>query len=420
MKVSTILFTASIFIIFLFSCSEENIVTPTEDTQEILIHIDSPASLAILSKSQEIHFSLTALDASLDTLLYDSLKWESNLDGWLAQHTPTEKFLSAGLHTITATVYKDEYVGFAEISLNITDTLSSITYLNSSLWKVLSLSNHQIYHIAFDQQNNPLLATYDGGLFYKEANLWKSYTTFDGLMDNALQFVSVDNDNMIYTCNGLRSGIDKFNGTSWVTIAMDDSLGGDVHSIIFDFYNILWAATHNGKLIYFDYGIWNIIPNQPKMFVHPYDLIIDQNGAIWGSSEWGGAFKYDGSNWQLLTIDGEEVRLEHLVLDNSGNAWAMWSNKLYRFGINDSQLNAHEYIIPPNLPVQSTVMDHNNIIWMGSSNNLMKFNGTDFEIIPLPNISEENSSIINLAVDTQNNIWFTKGNKLYTYKGDRQ
>jgi ligand-binding sensor domain-containing protein len=74
---------------------------------------------------------------------------------------------------------------------------------------------------------------------------WTVFTINDGLINNFVQAIAVDNDGKIWF--GTQGGISVFDGENWKSYSKNDGLiSNNVLCITVDKSNIVWIGTDNG------------------------------------------------------------------------------------------------------------------------------------------------------------------------------
>lgn len=141
-------------------------------------------------------------------------------------------------------------------------------------------------------------------------------------------------------------------------------------------------------------------------------LFQDQKGNIWGCTQWGGAWKYDG--YQFVNyykhIGLEDYSVRNLFFDSDGEVWFGMSFGLAKF---DGTLLTHytgEDEISKNRPTKFAEDDIGNI-WIGSMDGLYRLNKKENSIT---HFTKENGLLKNeisgLHRDHSGQIWITYNN----------
>ena len=90
-----------------------------------------------------------------------------------------------------------------------------------------------------------------------DGNVWRSYSTADGLVQGQVEAILVDRAGNVWF--GTRGGVSRFDGTSWRSYLKSDGLAGDtVFFIVQDHPGNLWFST-SGGLCRFDGSSWRTV-----------------------------------------------------------------------------------------------------------------------------------------------------------------
>jgi hypothetical protein len=385
-----------------WSCEDK--IVDNELEEGIRVEIVSPNSDEKYSDYIAISFKAFLLNNN-DTLLYDKIEWTSDISGSIS----VRRALEGGKHTIRCTITKDSIDYSSIVNITVSNFVKLDTLFISDNLHTYQIPNINIYTIAVDKNNKAILGSFSG-LFYQENNTWKNINYDDGLLGYEIQSIGVSNDNIIHFGYWSDNGITKQQGTSWVNIEMDNSLGGDVHHIAFDSDNNIWAATHSGKIVQYINSSWKIFPDQAISLGHPSALLFDNNGTLFGSSEFG-CIKFDGQNWEMLYRHDGLLKAFSFTVDNIGTIWAYHWHRLTKVTETDTIIYSSSEL--PFLTDFVTEMetDQNNNLWLSTENGLIKFDGTNWARIQMP-ISD--NYFYDLVIDSENKIWFC-GKTIFGY-----
>ena len=109
------------------------------------------------------------------------------------------------------------------------------------------------------------------------AQTWTNYTTTDGLIDNSVYAITIDNQGNKWV--GTNNGVSKFDGTGWTSYTTSNSgLATDrVNAIAIDDQGNKWFGTWGGGVSKFDGINWTSYL--------PYSIVtsicLDSHGNLW-------------------------------------------------------------------------------------------------------------------------------------------
>jgi len=393
---------------FIISGCHDDVVVPVRPT-DVIVKVISPKMNTEHLNSEEILFEAELyINNKLEP--FNSITWVSNISGPILKGNKLRKELEVGDHLVVCNIEKDNYVYSSEkIKVIVKNQTKIDTLWNSSDLEIFRFKDIPNYTINVDNNDNVLLGTKKGLLRY-ENNTWHQYL---GVLPNPLVgIIAVDASNDIYIGYVFVNGISRLKEGRWETFDMDDSLGGDVHSITFDIDGNLWVATSYGNIIKYQSGNWIEFANQPIKFHHPHSLFFDDNQILWGGSE-DGCFKFDGYNWELLQFNNGLLKSWALALGSDGTIWSLYQHKLYEISSTGTRIYTNTDCEYFGFDSYHLAVDLNNNLLIGSRNGIIKFNGTNFELLNLP---MDDKAIYDIKVDSQNRIWFCTKNYFGVYK----
>ena len=383
-----------------FNCTEN----PIEQSIEPFVRIVSPQDGSKYNKLDTIPF-ISYLLSDDDTLKFDSLKWESDILGFIGKYSHTYSMLSPGNHKIKCTIYLKNKIYSDQVNVTVSNIFAIDTIFYDDTFEIYKIPGAKIFALNVDNEDNPLIGTDNLGLFYRNKGIWENYNKTDGLFDNSIQTIGIDQNNIIYIGYYWYTGISKKQLNGWQFIPMDESLGGDVHVIKFDDHNVLWAAIHDGNVAKYNNGIWQTFADIPLDYHHPNELLFDKEKVVWSSSDYG-CINYDGQTWKSLRVNGDLIRALCLTIDQENNIWFGCYDGLYRINKTDTTIYTTKNSILPSNKIWALTVDMDDIIYIGTDYGLFKYYKQNWDEISLP---IEDNRIFKLKADSKNHIWFVIG-----------
>lgn len=389
----------TVFIIF--SC-RENLVE-SDAPIEPIVKIASPFNNWQYNKHERINLHAFLLSGN-DTLVYDSIKWNISGYDYTININNFTNYFNVGTYEIVCVMFKDNKTYSSKTEITVNNNVIVDVVLQNDKVTIYNIADNRVYCLAVDNNDNIIVGTAQTGLYIYKNNEWINYDINDGLFENYIQTISVDKNNEIYIGYIEHEGILKITETGLEHIYMDPSLGGDVHTILFDENNILWAATHYGQLCKYENGNWITFPEQRVVdFHHPNKIQFDSKKYLWGASGYA-SLKYDGQTWDSVFVNGNVVRALSMVIDKNDVVWYGCHNGLYKISETDTVIYNYSNSSLPANSIWSLALDSKNNLWIGTGNGLVKYDGTNWELIDLP---IEIKTIFRLAVDSNDKIWFS-------------
>ena len=212
-----------------------------------------------------------------------------------------------------------------------------------------------------DQKGNVWWGSTTGLYRYSEGRFTK-YTTNEGLLENRLMALTVDQAGNIWTGSRF-SGISKFDGKNFTNYNQNQGLPSTSVKAIF----------------------------------------ADREGIVWISYAEVGVVKYDGKRFVLYSTDqgfpSKYVTSFHQ--DKQGYLWMGTRDGIIKFdGTNFTQYNAKAGLVGGT--VWSIQSDEQNNIWAATiGNGLVKLHQHSFEFLHL----QGNSTVVGLDMDAQGKLW---------------
>ena len=80
-----------------------------------------------------------------------------------------------------------------------------------------------------------------------KAVTWKTYTTGDGLLNNAVGSITIDASGNVWVGYDNIAGISKFDGTAWTSNASSGLLKYGVYAVAVDAHGYIWTG-NNGLM----------------------------------------------------------------------------------------------------------------------------------------------------------------------------
>lgn len=337
---------------------------------------------------------------------------------------------------------------------------------NGTNW-TLNLSDKIVNCITSDKWGIVWVGTTEGMYKFDGVN-WIKYTTVDGLYNNEVAGIEVEQNGTKWISYVNGHGITKFDGFTWSYYAPGNGSNQYLQSFTIDKLGNKWVvftfinASSSGCIVYkFDDNNWT---NQNYANNYPFDgwigsIIVDAKGDKWCTTsrgiallssdnswshlstfnnynglvnrsvtaisveanglQWIGTYngisRFDGKNWKNYTTkDGLcSPIVTAIAIDSSGNQWIGTRDGLSRF--NGSQWTTYNTSngLPYNY-INSIAVDHNNVVWIGTLRGVVAFDGSSWK-----NYWESDglssTPINSIAIDRQGNKWFGTHYGIFRY-----
>ena len=280
-------------------------------------------------------------------------------------------------------------VGVFKLSPNKT----SFTHYNLESFKDLQLNNLYVRSLTVDNNSNYWIGTHSNGLikFNKTNNYLYNYknksTDKKSLSSNEVRSLYMDSENNLWI--GTRGYLSKYNGEedNFINYTMfdEDSVqqNARVFNITEDSQGNLWLSNWD-NLVKFN--------KQSKEFKYfskyLFDMdnirhtLIDQNGLLWISAEYGGIVVFDPDTEKIIKRYRKENGLSNsgvfqVYQEDTNTFWAATLsglNKINQFN-NTIEILTTDNDLPSNI-VMGIMEDRNQNYWLPTANGLAYFNTT--------------------------------------------
>ena len=236
------------------------------------------------------------------------------------------------------------------------------------------------------------------------AQVWKIYTATDGMVNNSVKCLALDNTGNI--CIATNGGFSIFNGTSFTNYNTSNGLPNNwVRSVVCDASGMIWLGTFSGiskfnGSVFTNYNTSNGLPSN-----NITSLSTATGGILWIGTASSGISKYNGSTFVNFTIADGLVgnSTKCLSTDLSNNIWIGTNAGLSKFdGTTFTNYTTADGL--PSNSINALYYDPSGYLWIGTSAGLVKYDGSTFT-----NYTTANGLIDNIITaitkDNSGNLW---------------
>ncbi|MCC6607858.1 MAG: carboxypeptidase regulatory-like domain-containing protein [Anaerolineae bacterium] len=270
------------------------------------------------------------------------------------------------------------------------------------------LADNYVQSVAIDNTGDKWFGTRDGGVSKFDGTTWTTYTTDDGLMSNYVSAIAIDGAGNKWF--GTLSGVSKFDGATWTTYTTADGLmDNNVVSIAIDNVGNKWFGTRSGGVSKFDGTTWTTYTTTDGLVNNTvWTIAIDSAGDKWFGT-YGGVSKFDGTTWTSYTASNGLVQnwVWSIAIDNMGNKWFGTSGGVSKFdGTTWTKWTTLNGLSSNIVAANSIAIDGAGNKWFGTnSDGINKFD--DMTWTTFVTVNEPADNQINaIAVDSTGDKWF--------------
>lgn len=218
---------------------------------------------------------------------------------------------------------------------------------------------------------------------------YNKFTTKDGLADHDVKDVFVDREGNIWF--GTVEGVQKFNGSEWVTFNTTNSPlpSNYVYAIIQDTLGRMWFGTGYGIacLDGTDWCVWTDLGGATNVAVRGIGL--DSQNRVWTANnpnnygDPGGVSVFDGTTWTRHDPNANAIGQYFLsiIVDGNDNVWAgSWTAGVYKYnGVSWVNINSSNSGLMGD-QIECFAVEEGGVIWIGnhstSAGGVSRFDGT--------------------------------------------
>ncbi|MBC8235568.1 SpoIIE family protein phosphatase [bacterium] len=216
------------------------------------------------------------------------------------------------------------------------------------------------------------------GVSHFDGENFVTFTTKDGLVHNAVQYICCDPDGIMWFATS--GGVSRYDGEKFITFTTEDGLAGNSCDAIHSTSDgALWFATSGGVSRYDGEKFITFTTEDGLASNYVYAIHSTSDGALWFGT-WGGVSRYDGKEFKNFTTkDGlanGSVSAIHSTPDGAiwfgtggGGVSCYDGEKFITFTTKDGLVN--------NI-VTDIASDRNGVLWFGTYGGISRYDGSGF------------------------------------------
>lgn len=253
-----------------------------------------------------------------------------------------------------------------------------------------------------DQRGNLWIGT-NSGLFKYDGYDFVAYRKDDGLPSDVVLSIMEDSASMLWI--GSDKGIGVFDGREFTTLNFFHT--ERVSKILQDQQGVYWIGTGSRGVFRYDGKVLLQVSGNDEASVNEiHSLLFDDEQVLWAATN-KGLGKYTRTGWEYYAVeDGlPSTDIYSIAEDNNHVLWIGTRTGLVTFDqVSFSIVGANDAAIR-NTAVNAVAVDAGGDIWIGTGNGISKWNGKSFNHYT-PQVSQEKNRITSILNDSGGNIWF--------------
>jgi len=244
---------------------------------------------------------------------------------------------------------------------------------------------------------------------------YQNWTSENGLPTNSLLHLIQSSQGYLWVTS--YSGLIRFDGHTFKVynnINVPELEGNVIRNLVEDQNGILWMSTQGMGLMAYENGQFKSYGKELNL-THLYrGLLADDKNRIWSASPDHGWFYFEKGKFNFIEYSTslKNIEVRSIVQSNTGEIWFGTLGKGI-FKYDNGQLKS--YRLTDGLTddwVYSLYVDSDNNLWIGTSTGLCFFNGNRFEKI----LSEINTTVNKILKDRYGNLWIGTIDGIYRLK----
>lgn len=290
-----------------------------------------------------------------------------------------------------------------------------------------TLPKGQIRAIELSSDKQIWVATWGSGVGVKDEkkDLWKFYTTRDGLASNYVYSIAFERDTVWI---GTFEGLSRLKEGKVINFNQSNGLPDErITSIVVDYTGTKWLGSwKKGVFTWKDGRLLQIFGSNYGLKGPVYKILIDRNNTKWlGSWEGGLVRLMSGGYWSLYDINNGLLSNRIMcMIERSDSIWVgTWGGGIVVFDLNTGNITqVYNHARKNNLPhddVEILGLDFFGNVWAGFGNGTVgKLEGNSWNVMELKETASEGLGITSIKLDFSGNVWVgTWGKGLLKYAG---
>ena len=299
-------------------------------------------------------------------------------------------------------------------------TLSGVRYFNGETWKTIDtqdgLVDNEIMTIKVDQQNNVWFGSYNQGVSRFDGKTWTSFQTNDTLPSNYIQDIDISASGVIWI--DYINGVSRYEKSGWKNFLIQgDKAILDTCALHIENDNSVWMSSFDG-LAHLENQNWTTyyVPEYQQL-EGACQFAVNSKGNLLISTFNDGVLVLDKGSWKPFVAQGNSDGQSAIIVDPDGSVWiGTFSNGIYVY--NGQGINTQHYTTKNGLAhnfINSLAIAPDGTIWAATRLGLCFYKDGKWTIYRAKNMPQY--EILHIVVDKQGLLWAATDNGLYHFDG---
>ena len=330
---------------------------------------------------------------------FDGKTWQNfTIQGLGLGHSNAQSILEASDGSLWIGTVKIDIEGFGG---------GGVSHFDGEVWQTYTtqdgLANDAVSSILEATDGGLWVSTY-GGISRFDGEVWQTYTTQDGLANNVVSSILEATDGGLWVSTF--GGVSRFDGEAWQTYTTQDGLANDAVVSMFEASDgALWFGTLGSGVSRLDRRTWQTYTTQDGLASNAVSSMLEaSDGSLWfGTNE--GLSHFDGARWRTYTTqDGLAADFVQSILEASDGS--LWISGL---GMNRFDGETWQTYLAfnnrSNGPVFSILEASDGSLWFSSFGGVSRFDGVAWQTFTAQE-GLRSRLVVSMLEASDGSLWF--------------
>ena len=311
-----------------------------------------------------------------------------------------------------------------ESTMDFQKMLNGVLSFDGKTWKVVStqdgLVDNEIMSMKVDQQNNIWFGSYNHGVSRFDGKTWASFQTQDTLPSNMIENVDISGSGGVWVNHA--AGVSHYEKTGWENFLVPDTRQTNLCALRAESDNSVWVGTFD-SIAHLENKKWTSYFKADDF--KPDDggsicaITIDSTGTRWIGTDYSGVFFEEQGVWKQPFTLPDTGGIVSLMAHPDGSIWiGTRIDGIYVYSqqkqLTHYSLDSGEKGLISDL-ITALAVAPDGTVWVGTNEGLSFYKDDQWKIYQAQNMPVE--EIYDLAIDKQGFLWVATFVGLYHFDG---